>query len=121
MFTLIPDLPEYTVGVVARGKITEDDYKKVLTPALKNVSAAWKGINLLLVMETGLENFSAGAWLQDIKINLAYFLKWNKLAVVTDGAVMEKVTTAFGLIAPGEVRSFAPGRLDEAKSWVSTP
>lgn len=121
MFTLIPGLPDYAVGVVARGRITEGDYKKVLTPALKNIAAEWRGINFLLVMETGLENFSAAAWLQDIKINLAYFLKWNKLAVVTHGAVMEKVTRAFGLIAPGEVRSFAPERLDEAKAWISAP
>lgn len=121
MFTLIPGLPAYAVGILAKGNITADDYKKTLEPALKEATGEWKGINLLLVLQTELKNFSAGAWLQDIKINTAYFLKWNKLAVVDHSKALKKITAAFDLIAPGEVRTFTADQLEEAKDWISTP
>ena len=121
MFTLISGLPPYTVGIIARGDVTADDYKEVLEPALKKVSAEWKGINLLFVLETSVKNFTAGAWLQDVKINMQYFLKWNKLAMVDHSPVLEAITTAFDFIAPGEVRTFHNPQLEEAKKWVSSP
>ncbi len=121
MFTLIPELPSYAVGIIAQGEITADDYKNVLEPALKNVLAEWKGVNLLFVLETDVKNFTAGAWLQDIKINTQYFLKWNKLAMVDHNSILEKITTLFDFIAPGEVRTFSAAQLEEAKEWVSTP
>lgn len=122
MFTLIPNLPPYTIGVTATGEITKDDYTTVLEPALqKLVDAEWKGINLLLVMKTEMKNFTPAAWLEDIKVNINYFLKWNKLAIVTEAAVMEKITTVFGVIVPGEAKAFPMDELKEAKAWVSEP
>lgn len=121
MFSLIAGLPSYAVGITARNHITSADYKDVLEPALQKAASEWKGINMLFVLQTDLKNFSPGAWLQDIKINAAYFLKWNKLAVVDHNEALKKLTAVFNLIAPGEVKTFTAEQLEEAKEWVSTP
>lgn len=121
MFSLIPGLAPFAVGVTARGKITKKDYTDVLTPELKKVLAEWKGINMLLVMETGMKNFTLGAWVEDIKVNASYFFKWNKLAIVTDGDTLDKITAAFGVIVPGETKAFSLKEVEEAKAWVNTP
>lgn len=121
MFTLINGLPPYAVGIVASGHVTADDFKTVLVPALEKTTEEWKGINLMLVMQTELKNFSLGAWLQDIKTNLAYFAKWNKLAVVANDNVLETITKAFSVIAPGEAKTFSDVQLEEAREWISSP
>lgn len=118
---LMSGLPPYAVGVVARDKVTAQDFKDVLEPALKKVTAEWRGINLLLVLETDVKNFTLGAWVEDLKTNAKYFFKWNKLAMVDHSKVVEKVTSAFDLIAPGEARTFPSAQLAEAKEWISTP
>lgn len=61
MFAIIKDLPDYVVGITMRGKVTRADFETIMAPALKNVANYWKGINLLLVQETGLENLTLGA------------------------------------------------------------
>ncbi len=122
MFTLIPNLPPYAVGVIATKKITKEDYTAVLNPALqKLVDADWKGINMLLVMKADMKDYTAGAWLEDVKVNVKYFLKWNKLAIVTDEETMEKITATFNVVVPGEAKAFAMSELEAAKEWVSEP
>ena len=121
MFTLIEGLPPYAVGVVASGTITAGDYKDVLEPALNKALAEWKGVNLLFVLQADIKDFTLGAWVQDIRVNTRYFLKWNKLAMVDHHSVLTKITSAFDVIAPGEARSFTQAQLEEAKAWVSLP
>ena len=121
MFTLIPELPPFAVGIVAKDEVTAEDFKDVLEPAIEKALAQWKGINLLFVLETGLKNFTIGAWIQDVRINTRFFLKWNKLALVDHNPVLEKIAEAFDLIAPGEARTFSAAELEEAKRWISEP
>ncbi len=121
MFVLMEGLPPYAVGIVAQGKITAGDYKQVLEPALKKALAEWKGVNLLFVLQTDMKRFTLGAWLQDVRVNAQYFLKWNKLAMVDHGSVLTKLTKAFDYVFPGEARSFSAVQLEEAKQWVSAP
>lgn len=121
MFSLISGLPSYAVGITATGDITSDDYTDVLQPALQKAASEWKGINMLFVLQTDLKNFSPGAWLQDLKINAAYFFKWNKLAVVDHYDALKKLTAVFNLVAPGEAKTFTAEQVEEAKEWVSTP
>lgn len=40
MLTLIPDLPASVVGVEAHGKVTAEDYREVLIPAVEAAEAA---------------------------------------------------------------------------------
>ena len=42
----------------------------------------------------------------------------DRVAVVTDLGWVRKATTAFGWLAPGELRVFPLAELDQAKAWV---
>ena len=52
MFTLIEDLPQDVVGVEADGKVTAEDYERVLVPAVDaaKVKAGDGGVRLLYVL-----------------------------------------------------------------------
>ena len=121
MFSLIQNLPGFAVGIVMIGEVTKKDFEEVLIPAVKAVSKEWKGINLLLVLETKLTNFTEGAWRKDIMTNLRYYWKWNKIGLVTKDTIIEKTFSAFDLLIPGEVKIFSSDELNAAIVWISEP
>lgn len=119
MLSIIRDIPPHVFGVRATGQVTADDLKSVLLPGLEVLTQKYGEIYYLLVLETPVENFTAGAWFQDMIAGLKHFTKWTKSAVVTDEKAVEKFTDAFSYVAPGEFRGFSSTQLDEAINWLS--
>jgi len=119
MLTPIDELPPYVFGVKAIGEVTADDLKNVLLPGLESLTNKYDEIYYILVLETKVENFTAGAWFQDMVAGVKHFTKWKKMAIVTDQKAVEKFTDAFSYVTPGEARGFTLDELDEAITWVS--
>ena len=119
MLQLIEGLPDHVVGVRAINAVTEDDYKKVLLPALEELNKRKGKLNLLIVLETDVSNYTIGAWINDIKAGLKYFSKWHRVAIVSDQKFIQKFTDAFSIIAPGDYKGFTIAELSIAKLWVA--
>jgi len=119
MLSIITDIPPHVFGVRATGEVTANDLKSVLLPGLDVLTQKYNEIYYLLVLETPVENFTAGAWFQDMIAGLKHFTKWKKAAVVTDEKAVEKFTDAFSYIAPGEFKGFELSQIDEAIAWLS--
>jgi hypothetical protein len=119
MFRFIKDLPEYVVGIHAVGEVNKDDYEKVLVPRLDELVARQGEINYLLILETDVKNFTAGAWWDDLKLGLKHFTKWNKIAVVTDQKGVEWFSDLFRFFIPGKSKGFPLAKLNEAIDWIS--
>lgn len=119
---LIPDstMPSFVFAVTARDEVTADDMKEVLLPGLQRMVDNYGEIYYLLVLETGVDNFTAGSWMQDAKAGLKHFTKWTKIAVVTDQGGVEKFTDFFSFALPGKSRGFKMAELEDAKIWIST-
>lgn len=121
MLQIMTDVPENVVGIRAAGQVTQDDYREIFVPAVERASKEFGEINLLMVFETQLSNFTPGAWLQDAKMSLKQFGKWNKIAVVSDEKIVEKVAHVFSFISPAVSKGFTIAELDQAKMWVGSP
>lgn len=119
MISIIPDVPAHVIGVRATNEVDADDLKNVLLPALQQKIDEVGEINYLLVLDTDVQNWTAGAWLQDMKAGLLHFTKWNRIAVVTDQSAVEKFTDLFTLAVPGKSKGFSHAELEEAKIWVA--
>ncbi len=119
MLQLMTDLPPYVVAVKATGNITKEDYENILMPAVEKVDELYKEINFIMVLETSISNFTWGAWMNDAKMSLKKYAKWNKVAVVTDEKIASLLSYAFGLISPSESRGFTLAELEQAKQWVA--
>lgn len=120
MLQFINDLPENIVGIHAVGEVTKEDIDTVLIPRLEDLVARQGEINYLLVLETDAQNFTAGAWWDDIKVGLKHFTKWKKVAVVTDQKSVEWFTSnIFKLLIPGKAQGFSLDKLQEAVKWIS--
>jgi len=119
MLRYIKDLPGHVVGIHAAGEVSKDDYEKVLIPRLEELVQRQGEINYLLILETDVSNFTAGAWWDDFKLGLKHFKQWNKIAIVTDQKWVEWISDAFRLFIPGKSRGFSLAELDDAIKWVS--
>ena len=86
------------------------DYNFKLTQiraSSKSLSAKFGEIYYILVLETKVENFSAGAWIRDMITSIKHFTKWKKIAIVTNQTAVKKFADAFNYVSPGMLWSVA--------------
>jgi hypothetical protein len=119
MLQFINDLEPHVIGIHAIGEVTKKDVETVLFPRIEELVKRQGEINYLLVLETDVQNWTAGAWWDDIKMGLRNFTKWNKIAVVSDQKGVQWFTDAFRFFVPGNSKGYALAELDEAIKWIS--
>ena len=121
MIERIEGMPPGTFGLRASGKLTRDDYTGVLEPVLAEAVASGE-VRLVFVL-TEFDGVAPGAWIEDLKTGLGAWLRdhrsWRRMALVSDVEWVTKAIRAFAWLAPGEVRTFGLGEVEEAKAWVA--
>ncbi len=120
MIERIEGTPTGTVGLRASGKLSREDYRKVLEPVLQE--AVDSGELRLVFVLTDFEGLEPGAWIEDVKTGLGVWVRdhsaWKRFALVTDVEWVAKAMRAFAWMAPGEVSVYRLDQLEEAKRWV---
>jgi hypothetical protein len=119
MIQVIPDTPNNIAAFRATGEVTKENYQNVVLPEIERLLKQINHINFLLVLDTELENFTTGAWVQDALLGLKNLAKWNRAAVVTDSETIISFTNGFSYIVPGEFKGFKKAEYDQAVTWVS--
>lgn len=119
MLNLIDDLPENTLGVVADGQVTGDEYENVLMPAMEGKFLHIKKLNLLFQLRPGFTGFTLPAVIDDTKIGLKYIRQWGKVAVVSDHHLINGYTRLMSHLMPAEVKVFSNNELAKAKAWIA--
>ena len=122
MLTPIEDLPEDVVGVEAHGKVTSEDYERVLVPAVEAAmaSSGYGKVRLLYVVGHEFPDYTAGAAWEDAKLGLGHLRSWERIAIVGDAEWLRHAVHGFGRLMPGEIRVFALEELDGASEWVTS-
>jgi SpoIIAA-like len=123
VLTLLADLPDAVVGVEARGRVTAEDYARVLVPAVE-AARGQSGdgrVRLLYVLGRESPDYTAGAAWEDTKLGLGHLRSWERIAVVGDADWLRHAIHGLGWIVPGEVRVFGTDELDSAREWVTSP
>ena len=119
MVESIEGLAENVVGFRGVGRITSEDYEKVLIPAVEAKLAEGQKVRLLYCLGEDFEGFDAGAMWDDAKVGLRHITSWERIAFVTDVEWLRETVKIFGFVMPGQVRVFKNSELSEAKEWVS--
>lgn len=116
---LIEGLPSNTLGVEAKGKITGEDYEKILIPKVEEMLKSNEKINFLYHVGEDFDGYEFKAMWDDAKVGLSHLTKWNKIALVTDVDWITKCTKVFGFIFHGHVKTFTNAQIEESKSWLA--
>ena len=72
----------------------------------------------MLVLETGVQNFTLPAWWKDLIADLKHYTDWHRIAVVSDQKTVEWFTEAFQLVVPGRSKGFSLDELPQAIEWI---
>lgn len=119
MIHTIEELPGNIAGFRATGEVTESDFTDTVMPRVKALVDTTGTLNYLLVLDTSIKNFSAGAWFKDAIMGIRHLSKWNRAAIVTDVEGIRTFTRIFSVLMPGEFKGFEHKDLQDAIDWVS--
>ncbi len=121
MVTRMDDMPEGTTGLRASGKLSREDYREVVEPALRD--ALESGELRVLLLLADFHGMEPGAWIEDVKtalkVGVGDHSAWKRFALVTDIDWVAKATRMTAWLVPGEVMIFDPGQIQEATAWVA--
>jgi hypothetical protein len=121
MIEILNDLPENVIGFKATGKVTREDYEKILMPAVNEHEKKFTKLNYLLLLDTDISNFTMGAWVDDALLGLKHFTHWHKVAIVSHSHTISKITDVFGHLVPGIYKGFQTEELQAAIEWLAQP
>jgi hypothetical protein len=117
MIKRLEDMPAGVVGFEAEGKLSAEDYRDVVIPAL--AEAAETGEVRFLIVIPEFRGMSGEALWEDLKVGMHHFRAWKRIALVTDIEWMTRMTALFGWMTPGETKTFSLAERGQAIEWVA--
>ena len=118
MIEQMSGLPHGIQGAKATGKVSRDDYTKVLEPMLDEARREGRRVLFLYEIGPGFESFSPGAAWEDAKVGLRSMLQFDGCAVVTDIGWIRESTRLAGFLMPCAVRVFGTAEREQAIAWL---
>ena len=115
MLELIRELPDNVVGIVARGRVTNEECDNVLRPAMETTLR--RHGKLRLYYEIG-SRFPGAGW-GDLDVAIDHLPQWERVAVVTDTAWVRQTVNALRLLIASEIRVFTVDNAQEGRAWIA--
>lgn len=117
MLKLIEGLPQDVLGVEASGKVTHEDYLKVLIPAAE-AKIVQGPVRMLYVADQDFTGYELEALWDDAAFGFKHWHEFKRIAVVTENAWLRAAITMFRPFFPCEIRLFGLAGLATAKDWI---
>jgi len=114
---LVGGLPKNVVGISVKGKLTIQDCRAVLMPAMKRSLKYHDKIRLYYELES---RFPGAAW-DDLDLGLEDFSRCERVAIVTDIGWVRLTVKAVRFLIPSEIRVFASVQVEEGLAWITAP
>jgi SpoIIAA-like len=115
MIELIDGLPRHIVGIRVTGRVTKDECREVLAPAIAK-SLRWRE-SIRLYYELG-SRFPGSGW-DDLELGVEQAARCERIAIVTDIAWVRLTVKAIRFLIPGEIRVFDTTETEEAQAWIT--
>jgi hypothetical protein len=118
MMKILDGFAETIVAVACEGRVTREDYERILIPRLNEALARHRKVRIYYEISPSFSGFDVGALWEDTKAGLEHLSRWEKMAVVTDIEWIRMTAGAFRFLMPGRLRVFDTARADEARAWI---
>jgi hypothetical protein len=119
MIEKLTGFPENVVAFACHGEVSRKDYETVLVPTVEAALRAHQKVRLYYQVDADFTGIEAGAMWEDFKVGVAHWLRWERMAVVTDVDWIKTTVLAFGFLMPGIVKVFPLVEAAAARDWVS--
>ena len=114
MIEIIDGLPGNIVGISVSGRLTMQDCRDVLVPAIDKALKRHDKIRLYYELES---RFPGAGW-DDLDLGLEQAAKCERVAIVTDIGWIRLTVKALRFLIPSEIRVFATIQADEGRAWI---
>ena len=115
MIELIGELPDNVVGILAKGRVTNEECDEVLRPAMERTLKRHGKVRLYY--EVG-SRFPGAGW-DDLDVAIDHLPQWERIAVVTDTGWVRQTVNALRFLLASEVRVFTTLEADEGRAWIA--
>jgi SpoIIAA-like len=119
MIELLKEFPGNVIALSADGQVTREDYQKVVIPAVEKALDQNEKVRLYYQIGPDFAGIDPGAMWADTKVGFGHFLRWERIAVVTDIEWIKHSVTAFGFLMPATVNVYSTTQAAEARKWIS--
>jgi SpoIIAA-like len=121
MLERLPELPAGIDGLCASGKVTQEDYEKVVLPLLEEARREGRRIRFLYHFGPAFTGFTAEAAWEDARLGLQYLRLFERCAIVSDIGWIREASRITGAMLPCPVKVFGNEEWQEALAWLSAP
>ena len=118
MIKLLDGFPSDVVAASATGLVTGQDYETVLIPRVEAVARTNEKIRCYYEIGPDFSGMAPGAMLEDLRVGVGYWTRWDRVAVITDVAWITQVVNAFRFLMPGSLRVFPSRDKEAASAWI---
>ena len=119
MIELLQDFPDNVVAFAAKGRVSRADYDTVLVPAVEAALKRFEKVRLYYELGSEFQGIDAGAAWEDFVVGVSHWLRWERIAVITDVDWIRYSINAFRFLMPGQVRVFPTAEAAEARKWIA--
>ncbi|MCB1310809.1 MAG: STAS/SEC14 domain-containing protein [Sedimentitalea sp.] len=102
----------------AVGKITDEDYKSALIPAVEDQIKTQGKARLVYVIGPEFESYGGKAMLDDALFGVKHWRDFERIAVVTDRDWIANAMRIFMPLMPAQTKLFHTNELKDALAWA---
>ncbi len=117
MIQIVEGLPDNVVGIIAKGRVTNNDCDKILRPAMENTLKRHDKVRLYYQIGG---RFPGAAW-ENLRVGIEPIPQWERVAIVTDVGWVRHTVNALRFLIPCEVRVFTTHEAYQGCAWISSP
>jgi len=115
---LVGGLPKNVVGISVRGRLTAQECRDVLMPAMRKSLKYHNKIRLYYELGS---RFPGAAW-EDLDLRpRKLFSRCERVAIVTDTGWVRHTVKAVRFLIPSEIRVFSTIEAEEGWAWITAP
>jgi SpoIIAA-like len=111
---LVGELPKNVVGISVRGRLTIEDCRDLLMPAMRKSLKYHDKVRLYYELGS---RFPGAAW-DDLDLGLEHFSRCERVAIVTDTSWVRHAVKAVRFLIPSEIRVFSTIEAEVARAWI---
>jgi hypothetical protein len=114
MLEIVEGLPRNVVGFAVSGRLTMEDCREVLMPAVEKSLKRHDKIRLYYELNS---RFPGASW-DDLDLGLEHLARCERVAIVTDIGWVRLTVKALRFLIPSEIRVFATIEAEEGRAWI---
>jgi len=119
MIEYLTNFPENVAAFVCRGRVTKADYDSVLVPSVASALKTHDRLRLYYETAADFAGIDSSAVWEDMKVGIAYFTRWERIAVVTDVKWIRNTVRLFSFLMPARTRIFPTSEAKQARAWIA--